>query len=132
MSIELLLDRFGQSSKFRKKSKKKFTDIQQSTPHRPYDVFSRSSRRRPENVFRTSPGWSHRIFTGRPGDQYLSAGCLFQHLKCQILFQHLLQYLCKYHRILHETFCIHITKFSIFDIFWFYIIIPKFIHYSFT
>ena len=28
--------------------------------------------------------------------------CLIQNLKCQILFQHLLQYLCKYHLFLHE------------------------------
>ena len=50
LSTELLLDRFGPSNKFRKKSKEKFRDIQQMTPHRPYDVFSRSSWVRPENV----------------------------------------------------------------------------------
>ena len=32
MSIELLLDRSGQSNKFQKKSKKKFSVIQQMTP----------------------------------------------------------------------------------------------------
>ena len=53
----MLLDRFGQSNKFQKKKKKKFRDIQQMTPHRPYDVFSRSFRGRPENVLRTS--WGH-------------------------------------------------------------------------
>ena len=54
LSIELLLDRFGQLIKFRKKSKKKFRDIQQMTPHRPYDVFSRLSRGRSKNVLGTS------------------------------------------------------------------------------
>ena len=32
--IELLLDKFRQSNKFRKKSKKKLKDIQQMTRHR--------------------------------------------------------------------------------------------------
>ena len=54
MSIELLLDRVGQLIKFRKKSKKKFRDIQQMTPHRPYDVFSRLSRGCSKNVLETS------------------------------------------------------------------------------
>ena len=39
LSIELLLDRFGQSNKFQRKKKKKFRDIQQMTPHRPKDLF---------------------------------------------------------------------------------------------
>ena len=89
----MLLDKFGQSNKFRKKSYKKFWDIQ-------VWVFWGSSRGRPENVpgmswinlegtflerqirtspglyYRTSPGrqigtslgWSNRIFRGGPGD----------------------------------------------------------------
>ena len=49
--------------------------------------------------------------------------CLFQKL-----FQHLLQCLCKYYLfyINNEAVCIHNIKFSNFNIFWFYIIIPKF------
>ena len=35
LSIELLLDRFGQSNKLRKESKKEFRDIQQKIPHCP-------------------------------------------------------------------------------------------------
>ena len=35
LSIQLLLDRFGQSSKLRKESKKEFRDIQQKIPHCP-------------------------------------------------------------------------------------------------
>ena len=54
MSIELLLDWFGQSNKFPKKSKMKFRDIQQMTPHCPKNVFSSSSRRRPKNALETS------------------------------------------------------------------------------
>ena len=44
MSIELLLDWFGQSNKFPKKIKMKFRDIQQMSPHCPKNVFSSSSR----------------------------------------------------------------------------------------
>ena len=35
LSVELLLDRFGQLNNFQKKSKKKFRDIQLMTTHRP-------------------------------------------------------------------------------------------------
>ena len=38
LSIELPLYRFGQSNKFQKKSKKKFRDIQQMTPHCPKGI----------------------------------------------------------------------------------------------
>ena len=39
LSIELFLDRFGQSNKFRKKSKKKFRNIQKMTPIVPKTCF---------------------------------------------------------------------------------------------
>ena len=65
LNIELPLDRFGQSNKFRKKSKKKFRDIQQMTPHLPSDVFSRSSRGYPENVLGTSRINSPGTYVGR-------------------------------------------------------------------
>ena len=38
LSVELLLDRFGQWNNFRKKNKEKFGEIQQMTPHRPKDL----------------------------------------------------------------------------------------------
>ena len=93
LSVEMLLDRFGQSNKFWKKSSNKFWDIL-------VWVLRRSSRARRENVLgtsrinfpgtslehqirtspgrhfqtsprrqiRLSPGWSNRIFKGRPGN----------------------------------------------------------------
>ena len=93
LSVEMLLDRFGQSNKFWKKSSNKFWDIL-------VWVLRRSSRGRRENILgtsrmnlpgtslerqiRTSPGshfqtsrrrqigtssgWSNRIFKGRPGN----------------------------------------------------------------
>ena len=72
LSIESLLDRFGQSNNFRKWSTKKFRDIQQMTQQRPKNVFWRSSRGRPENVLGTSrislagtsPGYQIRTSSG--------------------------------------------------------------------
>ena len=93
LSTELFLDRFGQSNKFRKKSKRKFKDIQQMTPHLPQDVFRRSLKGSPEKVLGTSqiglpgttfglevrtslgyqigtsPRRSNRIFKGCPCDE---------------------------------------------------------------
>ena len=57
LSIELLLDRFGQSNKFQKKSKKKFRDIQQMTKHRPLGCVL-------QVLSDTYPVWSNRIFLG--------------------------------------------------------------------
>ena len=75
LSTELLLYRLGQSNKSRRKSKKKFSDIQQMITHCPKDVFSRSPRGRPENVLGTSrinlPGTS----LGR--EIRMSPGCHF-------------------------------------------------------
>ena len=55
LSSELLLDRFGQFNKFRKKSKKKFRDIQEMTHIVPKTCFEctpgdvlRTSKERPE------------------------------------------------------------------------------------
>ena len=53
LSVESLLDRFDQSKQFRKKSKKKFWDIQLITPHLPSDILWRPHRGRPENVLGT-------------------------------------------------------------------------------
>ena len=55
----------------------------------------------------------------------------------QIFFQHLLQYLCKCHLFLHEQWsCLYsynkVLHSHYISIFWFDIVIPKFIHYSFT
>ena len=62
--------------------------------------------------------------------------CLFNSrtLKCQALFQHLLQRLCKYLLFLYiQWVCLYpYNKILHSTMFWFHIIIPKFIHYSFT
>ena len=55
LSIELLLDRFCQSNKLQRKSKKKCRDIQQMTPCRSKEVFSRMSGGRPESTPRGCP-----------------------------------------------------------------------------
>ena len=60
--------------------------------------------------------------------------CLFRNLKCQILLQHLLQYINKYLLSLHEqwSYLYPCSYVCILTIFWFYIIILKFAHYRFT
>ena len=63
MSIELLLDRFGQSNKFRKKSKEKFRDIQQM------DIVPKMCfHGRLGDVLRISWGRPKSTFQGRPLD----------------------------------------------------------------
>ena len=56
--VEWLLDRFAQSNKFWKKTKKKLCGIwpmiPPPPPHCPLDVLWKSSRRRPENVLEAS------------------------------------------------------------------------------
>ena len=92
LSVEMLLSRFGQSNKFWKKSSNKFWDIlvwvlRSSSTGRPENVLGtsrinlpgtsleRQIRSSPGRHFQTtprrqigaSPGWTNRIFKGRPG-----------------------------------------------------------------
>ena len=93
LRVEMLLDRFGQSNKFWIKSSKKFLDIlvwvlrrssigrrenvlgtsQINLPGTSLEHQIRTSPRRhfqttPQRQIGTSPGWSNRIFKGRPGN----------------------------------------------------------------
>ena len=73
LSIEIFLDRLGQSNKLWNRSKKKFRDIEQKTPNCPQDLLWKSSSGSPENVLGTSqinvsgtsPRRQIRTFSGR-------------------------------------------------------------------
>ena len=70
---------------------------------------------------------------GQAAAFYSSMVCLFKNWSvksCFNIYNILVNIICFYMN--NRSLCIHITKFCILTIFWFYIIKSRFIHYSFT